>query len=189
MVLGRLISVKETNVRYLALETLAYLARVSFVCHPLIVKHRATVFMALKEEPDISIRRRSLDLLYGMCGSHNYKDIVADLLNYLSIADFAIREELVVKIALLGEKFAIEDYQWYINTILQLVSLGGDVVKDDIWHRVVVIVTNNAGLQEYSSRTVFEALMHPSCNEITVKVGAYILGEFGHLIANKPGFK
>jgi len=61
-----------------------------------------------------------------------------------------------VKIALLGEKFSAEDHHWYINVILQLISLGGDVVKDDIWHKVVVVVTNNAGLQEYAARTVFE---------------------------------
>ena len=34
---------------------------------------------------------------------------------------------------------------------------------------------------------VFEALHHASCHETTVKVGGYILGEFGHLIADTPG--
>jgi AP-2 complex subunit alpha len=31
-----------------------------------------------------------------------------------------------------------------------------------------------------------QALSNPPCHETMVKVGAYILGEFGHLIANDP---
>ena len=41
--------------------------------------------------------------------------------------------------------------------------------------------------QEYAAAMVFEALHHASCHETTVKVGGYILGEFGHLIADTPG--
>ena len=33
------------------------------------------------------------------------------------------------------------------------------------------------------SSTVFQALQAPTCHENMVKVGAYILGEFGNLIA------
>jgi AP-2 complex subunit alpha len=59
-----------------------------------------------------SIRRRSLDLLYGMCDISNAKDIVEELLQYLTTADFAIREELALKAAILAEKFA-PNLAWY----------------------------------------------------------------------------
>ena len=35
----------------------------------------------------------------------------------------------------------------------------------------------------YAAKTVFEALQAPACHENMVKVGGYILGEFGNLIA------
>lgn len=60
----------------------------------LVMKHQETVILALRD-PDISIRKRALDLLYGMCDRDNSKTIVSELLSYLTTADYAIREELV----------------------------------------------------------------------------------------------
>lgn len=48
-------------------------------------------------------------------------------------------------------------------------------------------MTNNEDVQEYAATKVLEHLKHPSCHENLIKVGGYILGEFGHLIANDPG--
>ena len=35
------------------------------------------------QDTDISIRRRSLDLLFAMCSKNNVREIVAELLDYL----------------------------------------------------------------------------------------------------------
>lgn len=122
----------------------------------LVKKHQETVILALRDA-DISIRKRALDLLYGMCDKNNAKGIVSELLSYLATADFAIREELVLKIAILAEKFT-NLYSWYVDVILQLISLAGDFVSDDIWYRVVQIVTNHEDIQEYAAKTVFEVI-------------------------------
>jgi len=45
------------------------------------------------------------------------------------------------------------------------------------------VVTNREDIQGYAAKTVFEALKAPACHENMVKVGGYILGEFGNLIA------
>ncbi|CAG8819270.1 15268_t:CDS:2, partial [Gigaspora margarita] len=183
VLLGRFIISKETNVRYLGLETMAHLAACVDSLEP-IKKHQDTILLSLRDK-DISVRRRGLDLLYSMCDVTNAKVIVAELLRYLNIADYALREEMVLKIAILTEKFATE-YQWYVDIMLQLISTAGDHVGEEVWYRVVQIVTNNEELQEYAARTVFSHLKSPSCHENLVKVGGYILGEFGHLIANMP---
>ncbi len=44
------------------------------------------------------------------------------------------------------------------------------------------LIDNNL-FQGYAAKTVFEALQAPACHENMVKVGGYILGEFGNLIA------
>ncbi|CAG8773831.1 16647_t:CDS:2, partial [Racocetra persica] len=183
VLLGRFIISKETNVRYLGLETMAHLAACVDSLEP-IKKHQDTILLSLRDK-DISVRRRGLDLLYSMCDVTNSKVIVAELLRYLNIADYALREEMVLKIAILTEKFATE-YQWYVDIILQLISTAGDHVGEEVWYRIVQIVTNNEELQEYAARTVFTHLKSPACHENLVKVGGYILGEFGHLIANMP---
>ncbi|KHN27686.1 AP-2 complex subunit alpha-2 [Glycine soja] len=190
--LGKFIAVREPNIRYLGLENMTRMLMVTDV-QDIIKRHQAQIITSLKD-PDISIRRRALDLLYGMCDVSNAKDIVEELLQYLSTAEFAMREELSLKAAILAEKFA-PDLSWYVDVILQLIDKAGDFVSDDIWFRVVQFVTNNEDLQEcifrlcqpYAAAKAREYLDKPAIHETMVKVSAYILGEFGHLLARRPG--
>ncbi|KAF8168096.1 adaptin N terminal region-domain-containing protein [Crassisporium funariophilum] len=185
VLLARFISSKETNVRYLGLDTMAHLAARAESLEP-IKKHQSTIILSLRDK-DISVRRRALDLLYSMCDVDNSELIVGELLRYLRVADYALREEMVLKIAILTEKYA-NSYKWYVDMILQLISAAGEHVGDEVWYRVVQIVTNTEDLQEYAAKVVFEHLKAPSTHESLVKVGGYILGEYGHLIANEPGY-
>ena len=184
--LGRFITSKETNVRYLGLDTMAHLAARSDSLAAL-QRHQDTVILSLRDK-DISVRRRALDLLYSMCDSSNAKAIVHELLRYLNVAEYTLREEMVLKIAILTEKFATE-YDWYVDTILRLLSQAGDHVGDEVWYRVVQIVTNTEELQTYAARRVFEYVRPPAVHENLVKVAAYLLGEYGHLVANEEGLE
>ncbi|XP_019406606.1 PREDICTED: AP-2 complex subunit alpha-1-like isoform X2 [Crocodylus porosus] len=96
-----------------------------------------------------------------------------------------IPEEIVLKVAILAEKYAV-DYSWYVDTILNLIRIAGDYVSEEVWYRVIQIVINRDDVQGYAAKTVFEALQAPACHENMVKVGGYILGEFGNLIAGDP---
>ncbi|CAN8252601.1 unnamed protein product [Cochlearia groenlandica] len=182
--LGKFISVREPNIRYLGLENMSRMLMVMDV-QDIIKKHQSQIITSLKD-PDISIRRRALDLLYGMCDVSNAKDIVEELLQYLSTAEFSMREELSLKAAILAEKFA-PDLSWYVDVILQLIDKAGDFVSDDIWFRVVQFVTNNEDLQPYAALKAREYLDKIAIHETMVKVCAYILGEYGHLLARRPG--
>ncbi|XP_019084751.1 PREDICTED: AP-2 complex subunit alpha-1-like isoform X1 [Camelina sativa] len=182
--LGKFISVREPNIRYLGLENMTRMLMITDV-QDIIKKHQSQIITSLKD-PDISIRRRALDLLYGMCDVSNAKDIVEELLQYLSTAEFSMREELSLKAAILAEKFA-PDLSWYVDVILQLIDKAGDFVSDDIWFRVVQFVTNNEDLQPYAASKAREYLDKIAIHETMVKVSAYILGEYGHLLARQPG--
>jgi AP-2 complex subunit alpha len=52
----------------------------------------------------------------------------------------------------------------------QLINLAGDYVSDDIWHRVVQIVTNHEDLQKYAASKMFHALEPTTAHETAVKV-------------------
>merc|ERR1711899_434053 len=179
--LGQFMSHRETNLRYLALESMCLLATSEF-SHEAVKKHQETVINALKTERDVSVRQRAVDLLYAMCDRSNSEDIVLEMLTYLETADYSIREEMVLKVAILAEKYAT-DYKWYVDVILNLIRLAGDYVSEEVWYRVIQIVINREDVQGYAAKTVFEALQAPACHENMVKVGGYILGEFGNLIA------
>ncbi|KAJ1325142.1 AP-2 complex subunit alpha [Microdochium nivale] len=182
--LGRFITSRETNVRYLGLEAMTHLAARAEDLEP-IKQHQEVILGSLKDR-DISVRRKGLDLLYSMCDSTNSGPIVSELLHYLQNADFALREEMALKIAILTEKYAT-DIQWYINVSLRLVAIAGDHLSDEVWQRVIQIVTNNEELQVYAAQNTLQHIKQDHCHETLVKIGAYILGEFGHLIAEEPG--
>ncbi|XP_078404943.1 AP-2 complex subunit alpha-2-like [Cetorhinus maximus] len=182
--LGQFLQHRETNLRYLALESMWLLASSEF-SHEAVKTYIDTVINALKTERDVSVRQRAVDLLYGMCDRSNAQQIVAEMLNYLENADYSIREEIVLKVAILAERYAV-DYTWYVDTILNLIRIAGDYVSEEVWYRVIQIVVNRDDVQGYAAKTVFEALQAPACHENLVKVGGYILGEFGNLVAGDP---
>ncbi|PSR77764.1 adaptin N terminal region-domain-containing protein [Coniella lustricola] len=182
--LGKFIQSRETNVRYLGLEAMTHLAARAETLDP-IKQHQDVIIGSLKDR-DISVRRKGLDVLYSMCDATNAQPIVGELLRYLQNADFAIREEMVLKIAILTEKYAT-DVQWYVDISLRLIAMAGDHVSDEVWQRVIQIVTNNEELQVYAAKNSLQYVRQDHCHETLVKIGAYILGEFGHLIAEDPG--
>ncbi len=181
--LGKFIQSRETNVRYLGLEAMTHFAARAETLDP-IKRHQPIILSSLRDR-DISVRRKGLDLLYSMCDPSNSQSIVNELLKYLQTADFAIREEMVLKIAILTEKYAT-DVQWYVDISLRLIAMAGDHVSDEVWQRVIQIVTNNEELQVYAARNILDYVKGEECHETLVKIGGYLLGEFGHLIADRP---
>lgn len=108
--LGQFLSNRETNLRYLALESMCHLATSEF-SHEAVKKHQEVVILSMKMEKDVSVRQQAVDLLYAMCDKTNAEEIVQEMLNYLETADYSIREEMVLKVAILAEKYAT-DYTW-----------------------------------------------------------------------------
>lgn len=152
--LGQFLSNRETNLRYLALESMCHLATSEF-SHEAVKKHQEVVILSMKMEKDVSVRQQAVDLLYAMCDKSNAEEIVQEMLNYLETADYSIREEMVLKVAILAEKYAT-DYTWYVDVILNLIRIAGDYVSEEVWYRVIQIVINRDDVQGYAAKTVFE---------------------------------
>eukprot|EP00954_Amorphochlora_amoebiformis_P023447 1360113-Amorphochlora_amoeboformis.AAC.1 len=178
--LGRFVALKEASIRYMGLDTMARLAKVDGTLDK-IKEQLTTIQYSLHKDLDISIRKRALDMLYVMCDETNAPKIIQELLVFMRSADYNIREELVLKIAILAEKFAT-DLRWYIDIILKLITVAGNYVSEDIWYRVIQIVTNTENLQKYAALTMFKALKSDTIHENGIKVAGYILGEFSDRI-------
>ena len=172
---------RDTNMRYLALESMTQLATIGHA--DLLTDHQKTVVAALKE-PDVSIRRRALDLLYRMCTQESCREIIDELVDYLASADVVIKEELVLKIAILAERFLVPT-KAYVDVILQLVTIAGDYVSNEIWFRFIKVVVNSEPIQAYAAKACFRLLGTEPAHETLVVIAGYVLGEFGHLIADE----
>ncbi|KAI0981705.1 hypothetical protein GJ496_003684 [Pomphorhynchus laevis] len=182
-ILGQFLQHRETNMRYLAIESLCALST-SEIAHVGVKSHMHTVIDSLKNERDLSVRQKALNLLYAMCDKNNSESVVSEMLEYINIASYQIKEELVLKIAILAEKYAV-NYKWYIDIMLNLIRVAGDFVADEVWHRVIQVIVNQEDIQPYAAKLCFECLQFEPCYETMIKVSAYILGEYGnHISAN-----
>ncbi len=134
----------DTNTRYLALETLSSL-RQSSTLEYMMQTHQDSIIQCLKDK-DISIRQRALDLLYNSCTADSAKFVVRELLRFMSAAEFSLQDELMLRIAILAEKYATE-LSWYFEVILQLIqNASPEALTQEVWFRAVQVVVNHPEL-------------------------------------------
>ena len=181
--LGRFIAHREANIRYLGLSAMSTVARV-FGPEPT-QQHQVTVLDSLKDS-DESVRRRALDLLYAMTDQNNSESVVEELVLNLSTCATSMKDNMVVKIAILAEKYP-SSLQWYFDTMVQVIMVAGDHVSESVWHRIVQIVTNNPDLQDYAAEKMMGIVQSKFAHETAVALGGYLLGEFGVNICEKEG--
>lgn len=182
--LAKFLAVREPNLKYLALENMVRLAEVPAVVDA-VARHQRTIIACL-HDGDVSIRRRALDLLFTMCTPSTAAEIVDELLSYLGTAEYEMREELVLKTAVLAERF-LPSLEWYVDSMLTLMERAGDSTIPDLWASVVQLVTNHPELHAYAARRAAEALRRGAAHEVFVKCVGYLLGEFGRLVAGEEG--
>jgi len=112
------------------------------------------------------------------------------LINYSKTATLQIKEELVLKIIILAEKFA-EDILFYIDVVVRLIDTSGDFITEDIWYRIIQIISGfgkqqNSELQRICANRLFRAINIPHVHETLVKIGSYILAEYGVQLKKEP---
>ncbi|ODV85235.1 hypothetical protein CANARDRAFT_28513 [[Candida] arabinofermentans NRRL YB-2248] len=173
----------DINTRYLSLGALIKIATRGDFSTLSVIKARFDKVFNLLRDRDVSIRRRSLDLIYTCCDSLTVENICSELLQYLNIAEFTMKSDVAVKVAVLAEKFAT-DAAWYVTTIMKLLSLAGNYVEDEVWQRLIQIVVNNDSIQGIACTLSVNYLRTESYPESLLKVSSFLLGEFGNQIVS-----
>ncbi|CAK7896551.1 AP-2 complex subunit alpha [[Candida] anglica] len=188
----------ETNTRYLALDALIKLTvrspETSSTSTYFDSDELTSKLFDLLRDKDISVKRKSLDLVYTISNGANYITVINGLLHCYPHAELQLRSDMAIKIAVLAEKFA-QDSTWYVTTMLNLLSLGSNsegrsknqYVGNEVWERIVQIIVNNEDLHAKSCKIIVNL-----CNRATsegrpfsenlVKVAGFVLGEYGHLV-------
>lgn len=171
----------DVNIKYLAFDAST---------HALVLpgsedafKGQMSVVLGGLDDLDPSINKRSLDLLYLMGNQNNIHEVIEELLKYTDKVDANLKEELVLKIAILAESFA-PNLEWYLDVIISLLTNSGNYITDDIWWRCCQVVTGfeekiNENLQKYSVGAVSHVIGTYNCSENLVKMASYILAEYG----------
>ena len=183
-ILGGFLTAKNSNIRYVAIETLTRLVQTDPEIIPALDQHRQTLYLALRDQ-DNSIRRRTLSLLFAVCTKESAEEIVHELLNYLRFADISMREPLCLKIAVMAEQFA-EDPAWFVDVVLQLIALAGDQCHDGVWYRVVQVVSTHPSLQRYATMTSFQSMQVANPHDRLICLASQLVGEYCQLMEIAP---
>ncbi|KAG2609672.1 hypothetical protein PVAP13_4KG063000 [Panicum virgatum] len=178
-ILGRFLSNRDNNIRYVALNMLMKAIAVDTQA---VQRHRATILECVKDA-DVSIRKRALELVYLLVNDTNVKPLTKELVDYLEVSDQDFKEDLTAKICSIVEKFS-QDKLWYLDQMFRVLSLAGNYVKDDVWHALVVLMSNASELQGYSVRSLYKALLACGEQESLVRVAVWCIGEYGEMLVN-----
>ncbi|KAG2317126.1 hypothetical protein Bca4012_068017 [Brassica carinata] len=181
-ILGKFLSNRDNNIRYVALNMLM---RALTVDSKAVQRHRATILECVKDS-DASIQKRALELIYLLVNENNVKPLAKELIEYLEVSEQDFKGDLTAKICSIVEKFAPEKI-WYIDQMLKVLSEAGNYVKEDVWHALIVVITNAPDLHGYTVRALYRAL-HTSCEQETlVRVAIWCIGEYADLLVNNNG--
>ncbi|KVI05604.1 hypothetical protein Ccrd_016040 [Cynara cardunculus var. scolymus] len=178
-ILGRFLSNRDNNIRYVALNMLMKAIAVDAQA---VQRHRATILECVKDL-DASIRKRALELVYLLVNESNVKPLMKELVDYLEVSDQGFKGDLTAKICSIVEKFS-PDKIWYIDQMLKVLSEAGNFVKASVWHALVVVITNASNLQGYSVRSLYRAIQISRDQETLIRVAVWCIGEYGDMLVN-----
>ncbi|CAN6550688.1 unnamed protein product [Malus baccata var. baccata] len=181
-ILGRFLSNRDNNIRYVALNMLMKAITVDAQA---VQRHRATILECVKDS-DASIRKRALELVYVLVNESNVKPLTKELIDYLEVSDEEFKGDLTAKICSIVTKFSPEKI-WYIDQMLKVLSEAGNFVKDEVWHALIVVISNASDLHGYTVRALYRAFQLSAEQESLVRVAIWCIGEYSDMLVNNVG--
>jgi AP-1 complex subunit gamma-1 len=176
--LGRFLSNTDNNTRFVGLKTLSMVINRD---KSAVGRHKNTIIDCLKD-PDISIRKRAMELIFELVDSENVRTLAREMLNYLVTSKDENRSQLCLRISAVVSKFAPSPH-WHLETLITMMSIGGESITQDIVSRVIRIITRESSLQRYVTHKLYRMLCEDLSQIPLTNVGIWTIGEYGqHLL-------
>jgi AP-1 complex subunit gamma-1 len=172
-ILGKFLSNKDNNIRYVALNTLN---KVVAIEPNAVQRHRNTILECLRD-PDISIRRRALDLSFMLINESNVRVLVRELLAFLEVADNEFKPVMTTQIGIAADRFA-PNKRWHLDTILRVLKLAGNYVKEQILSSFVRLIATTPELQTYAVQKLYSSLKDDISQEGLTLAATWTIGEY-----------
>lgn len=173
-ILGKFLTNKDNNIRYVALNTLN---KVVAIEPNAVQRHRNTILECLRD-PDISIRRRALDLSFTLINESNVRVLIRELLAFLEVADTEFKPVMTSQIGIAADRYA-PNKRWHVDTMLRVLKLAGNFVKEQILSSFVRLIATTPELQTYCAQKLYSALKDDISQEGLNLAGAWVIGEYG----------
>ena len=173
-ILGKFLTNRDNNIRYVALNTLV---KVVAIDTNAVQRHRNTILECLRD-PDISIRRRALDLSFTLINEGNVRVLVRELLAFLEGADNEFKPTMTSQIGIAADRYA-PNKRWHIDTMLRVLTLAGNYVKEPIQSSFIRLIATTPELQTYAVQKLYTNLKKDITQESLTQAGAWCIGEYG----------
>ncbi|PPQ67704.1 hypothetical protein CVT24_002760 [Panaeolus cyanescens] len=176
-ILGKFLSNKDNNIRYVALNTLNKVVTMDTNA----VQRHCNIILDCLRDGDISIRRRALELSYALINEQNVRILIRELLAFLEVADDEFKLGLTTQICLAAERFA-PNKRWHIDTVLRVLKLAGNFVREEILSAFIRLVAHTPELQAYTASKLYLALKADISQESLTLAATWILGEYSEIV-------
>ncbi|XP_048507831.1 AP-1 complex subunit gamma-1 isoform X13 [Athalia rosae] len=178
-ILGRFLLNNDKNIRYVALNTLL---KTVYVDTSAVQRHRSTILECLKD-PDVSIRRRAMELSFALVNTNNIRTMMKELLLFLERADPEFKAQCSSNIVLSAEKFA-PNQRWHLETLFKVLVAAGNYVRDDVVACTIQLISEaQTSKQNYAVCALWHALERDTADKQPLaQVATWCIGEYGDLL-------
>ncbi|XP_058797953.1 AP-1 complex subunit gamma-1 isoform X3 [Phymastichus coffea] len=181
-ILGRFLLNNDKNIRYVALNTLL---KTVYVDTSAVQRHRSTILECLKD-PDVSIRRRAMELSFALVNSNNIRNMMKELLLFLERADPEFKAQCSSNIVMSAERFA-PNKRWHLETLFKVLIAAGNYVRDDVVACTIQLISETQSQQAYAVSALWRALeKDTSDKQPLTQVATWCIGEYGDLLLYGP---
>ncbi|XP_055915602.1 AP-1 complex subunit gamma-1 isoform X1 [Eupeodes corollae] len=179
-ILGRFLLNSDKNIRYVALNTLL---RTVHADTSAVQRHRTTILECLKD-PDVSIRRRAMELSFALINGQNIRTMTKELLLFLEKADPEFKAQCSSGMILSAERYS-PTTRWHLDTQLSVLIAAGNYVRDDVVSSTIQLVSSSpVAEQTYITNRFWESLQvsnHCEDKQPLLQVAVWAIGEYGDL--------
>ncbi|XP_017778337.1 PREDICTED: AP-1 complex subunit gamma-1 isoform X2 [Nicrophorus vespilloides] len=177
-ILGRFLLNNDKNIRYVALNTLL---RTVHVDTSAVQRHRSTILECLKD-PDVSIRKRAMELSFALINTQNIRTMMKELLTFLEKADPEFKAQCSSNIVLSAERYS-PNKKWHLDTLLKVLVAAGNYVRDDVITCTIQLISETTSQQAYITLQLWKALSEDVTDkQPLISVATWAIGEFGDLL-------
>ncbi|XP_061938970.1 AP-1 complex subunit gamma-1 isoform X4 [Apis cerana] len=181
-ILGRFLLNNDKNIRYVALNTLL---KTVYVDTSAVQRHRSTILECLKD-PDVSIRKRAMELSFALVNSNNIRNMMKELLLFLERADPEFKAQCSSNIVMSAERFA-PNKRWHLETLFKVLVAAGNYVRDDVVACTIQLISETQSQQSYAVSALWRALeKDTSDKQPLAQVATWCIGEYGDLLLYGP---
>ncbi|KAG8233269.1 hypothetical protein J437_LFUL009979, partial [Ladona fulva] len=152
------------------------------------------------QDPDVSIRRRALDLSFALVNASNVRAMVRELVSFLERAEPEFKATAASSIVVAAERYA-PTRRWHMDTHLKVLCAAGNYVNDEVVACTIQLIGASAAAdQGWVVRRLWMALSMGNTEEPLkdgpvspaadrqplAQVALWAMGEYGDLLVRAP---